>query len=481
MAQAKPKGLIEQMTDTARAQASGGSFGAPLGSGGSTVAAAPARVPLVVMYHLDTNQGDATIIIGSGLCVFVDCSFGWVAERMCAIATKLGCARADVFTISHFDKDHFYGMGTVLASMRPGVVLSPAVPASLDSASHLQTCKLYDQSLDSPDADLLKIVRQLFDRNHTKGVRSCLSSSCQKAEGSPFTVRTPSQQGALNLGGGVVMTPVYNADGRDLATIRDNNDSSVAWVLSAANVNYYTAGDLEAGEQALAKGLTVRLHIVKCGHHGSEASTSEPFLKKAMPTVAILQGSSAMYPHPTEAVLVRLKAAGANVFSTGFYVSFEPKPTVCGGSTFAGDAVATIWNDGVFSMYWMGDDGSPRCSAWDGKGAQVKLGNPEQQALLGHIPLASLAKLDQSHNLGLAAAKLKHEQIAKEGGKKKKGDGKKKTAASAAASADDRSYCEPCLKKGVQVPCDFSCEICGATVCVAHRPKGEKFCLECAY
>lgn len=144
------------------------------------------------------------------------------------------------------------------------------------------------------------------------------------------------------------MVPVHNAAGQDLDTIRDKNNSSIAWVLSAGAINYYTAGDLEDEDHLIGTLRTKPLQVIKCGHHGSAAATSGKFLDAMKPTVAIIQGPHPVYPHPPSAVLSRLGSRKIKTFATSCHVQYGsdvPMPTVCGGARHAGDVVITIWSD----------------------------------------------------------------------------------------------------------------------------------------
>lgn len=485
----KSKGLIASMTETI-ASVRIVPMGASLGPPGNTIAVRTAAVPLAVMYHLDTNQGDATIVFGSALTAFVDCSFGWVATRMCTIAGMLGCEELDVLSISHFDKDHFYGVREVLSHFRPGVVLTPARSEQLDLASHVGSCKHGRTLVDRPRDDILRVCYQLFERNVANGSRWCTRGTCQVSleppsqdslespsqvslespipVESPIRICVPSEYegGVLDFGCGVTMTCILNGEGADLATVRDNNDSSLAWVLKAAGVNYYTAGDLEESEKRIPGLLqNPTLHIVKCGHHGSDAATSTAFLKAVTPSVAILQGSAGMYSHPTETVLKRLEKSGATTFSTGFYVDYGPRPIVCGGKNYAGDCVTTIWSDGVFSVYWMKDDGTPQHMAWNRDGDVADLEPAQVAALREHIPLETLTVLTAEHNKTLETNKSEHKM-------RKRTEKRKAEDEVVVEEKDHRVWCSKqdggCLG---EVEDGFCCYYCAASECQECRPK----------
>lgn len=104
--------------------------------------------------------------------------------------------------------------------------------------------------------------------------------------------------------------------GEGLGQIADReNANSIAWLLSFGKYRYYTAGDLpsKAGqtdiEDALAATLQAHapLTAIKCGHHGSQGSTSALFLQHAQPCLAFISsGKQDGFGHPHTATLLRL-------------------------------------------------------------------------------------------------------------------------------------------------------------------------------
>lgn len=454
-----------------------------LGERGITVRAPPPRVPLVVLYHLDANRGDATIIIGSTRCVFVDCSFEWVSTRMLAIAHDLDGGGPQDVLISHFDKDHFYGINVVVGEApAPLRIVTPAHPHQLDESTHLNSCRHRPRNAVSINDDLLGRLQLLADRNGVGSSRRCLDGTCTrpKANTAP-TLMSAQEVRLIALGGGVTMRAVYNAAPQNLAGLRDNNDSSIAWVLTAAGVNYYTAGDLEHGEGAVAPEGDQRFHIVKCGHHGSRSATSTDFLTKAKPILAVLQGCASDYGHPMPEVLTRLQASGARAIATGLYRAFDeqiPLPTVCGDQRdIAGDLAVVIWSDGVFSAHWNSADGL-RHTAWTVGGGAFDLG-PGELAAAACLRLAHNTPHTKDFNADLVLAKRQHAYVAeapKERKRQREGVREEREA--------KRTDCDLCLKEDRERPNRPShrCEGCKIAICAEHaeEKEGEMLCSDCA-
>lgn len=101
---------------------------------------------------------------------------------------------------------------------------------------------------------------------------------------------------------------------------KPNAMSCVLRVQDARGRSALLAGDIEAPqEQALVDAAADKLRsdILLVPHHGSQTSTSAPFLAAVGPQVAVVQaGYHNRFGHPHPAVLARLQAAGISVVRT---------------------------------------------------------------------------------------------------------------------------------------------------------------------
>lgn len=98
----------------------------------------------------------------------------------------------------------------------------------------------------------------------------------------------------------------------------DNNDSLVTY-FNLNQQRFLLTGDLETtGEEVLLKSYPqLKIDFLKIGHHGSNTSTSETFLKQTQPKYAIISvGKKNRYGHPTQETLTKLKRHKVSVFRT---------------------------------------------------------------------------------------------------------------------------------------------------------------------
>ena len=99
----------------------------------------------------------------------------------------------------------------------------------------------------------------------------------------------------------------------------DINDGSIVIRVVFGEVAFLFAGDAEASsEQAmLASGRNLAAQVLKLGHHGSNTSSTLPFLQAVHPEIAIWSaGLDNSYGHPHAEVLQRLAELGIDVLGT---------------------------------------------------------------------------------------------------------------------------------------------------------------------
>ena len=127
-----------------------------------------------------------------------------------------------------------------------------------------------------------------------------------------------------DLGGGARLTILgpshpYFTKEQMKAGGNEPNANSIVARLDYGDFSILLPGDAEqqTEERMLAKDLELSAKILKVAHHGSKYATSDAFLRRVQPEVAIISdGEWNRYGHPAQAVLDRLKSAGARVYRT---------------------------------------------------------------------------------------------------------------------------------------------------------------------
>jgi competence protein ComEC len=113
---------------------------------------------------------------------------------------------------------------------------------------------------------------------------------------------------------------VLAPDSAWMVRLKDPNAGSVVVRAEYGAVRMLLMGDAERGEEERlvdAYGPELRADVLKVGHHGSNTSSTEPFLALVRPRVALISvGAGNMYGHPSASVLRSLTAVGAAVMRT---------------------------------------------------------------------------------------------------------------------------------------------------------------------
>lgn len=126
-------------------------------------------------------------------------------------------------------------------------------------------------------------------------------------------ITVPSAGDSFMLGSAdvTILGPINESD--------DPNNTSIVLRVVYGDTSFLFTGDAEREEEQdiLDAGYKLKSTVLKVGHHGSESSTTYPFLYEIEPEYAVISvGEDNSYGHPTEAVLSRLRDADVAVYRT---------------------------------------------------------------------------------------------------------------------------------------------------------------------
>lgn len=228
-----------------------------------------------------TPAGITMLIDGGGYLSENRRDFG---ERILAPALfKLGVQRIDQMVLTHSHPDHIGGL-PFIARMFP-------------------VKEFWEASMGGKG--------ELYDK-----LRAILSEKKVK-------VRQLSSGDKLALGDGVILyvlspLPVPN---KMLNKIDDAemNDESLVFRLTYGNFSMLFSADsgYPAEERILASGSEIASTVLKVGHHGSRYSTSDEFLVKVNPQIAVISaGKSNNFGLPSPIILEKLKQHGIRTYRT---------------------------------------------------------------------------------------------------------------------------------------------------------------------
>jgi competence protein ComEC len=233
----------------------------------------PAPDGEMVVTFLDVGQADAALVQTDGHAMLIDGGNRADSQFIYSYLKEHEVGYLDVMVATHPHEDHIGGLAGALNYAAVGAVYSPVIS--------------YDSDV---FADFAKYVA---------------------AQDGSITI--PQAGGTFALGDATV---------RILAPVRsytDPNDMSIVLKVTFGETSFLFTGDAErtAESDILESGCDLSATVLKVGHHGSDSSTSYPFLRAVMPQAAVIScGTGNDYGHPHEDLLSRLRDADVTVYRT---------------------------------------------------------------------------------------------------------------------------------------------------------------------
>ncbi|MFJ5624406.1 MBL fold metallo-hydrolase [Peribacillus loiseleuriae] len=225
------------------------------------------------VHFVDVGQGAAQVIIAPNKNVMViDAGNNDDEATMVAYLKKLAITKVDVLIGTHPDADHIGGMDAVIDSFDIGKIYMPKVQRdTLTFESVLQSIQ-------------------------NKGLKVTTAKAGLKLDLDP-TVQVK------------MIAPLDD-------TASNANEMSAVVRLQYGDQSFLLTGDagIPTEEKWLQSGERIKSTVLLTGHHGSNHSTSEAFLKVVQPKYAVIQVGKNSYGHPTSEVLERLHSEKVQIY-----------------------------------------------------------------------------------------------------------------------------------------------------------------------
>jgi competence protein ComEC len=188
----------------------------------------------------------------------------------------------------------------------------------------------WDRSLDlvvltHPDGDHLTGLLAVLDRYQVGRVlhtsltdATPLAASWRDRLAKSRIPRTIAQRGMRIEVRDVALT-VLHPSSKPLTGAASDNNTAIVLRVDYGPTSLLLTGDAESEAEAdmLKAELPLQADLLKIGHHGSNGSTSAPFLMAVTPRMAVIQvGAENSFGHPAPEVLKRLMDARAEILRT---------------------------------------------------------------------------------------------------------------------------------------------------------------------
>jgi beta-lactamase superfamily II metal-dependent hydrolase len=262
-------------------------------------------------------EGDAILIISpGGKSVLIDAGDRGKGKAILDALKRYNVQTLDYFIATHPHPDHIGGAAEVLKGIKVGTVIDNGVDLSTPVPTPAPV-KEKGKGAKAPPAPSkpnakVKTVTSFFDE-----YKDAITQSGAQHEKAELWKK-------YDLGGGARMTvlgpsdPFLTAD-KMKAGGNDINANSIVLRLDYGDFSMLLMGDAEAQteQRMLGKDIDLKAKVLKVAHHGSKYATSQDFINRVQPAVAIISdGAWNRYGHPAQSVLDRLKAAGTKIYRT---------------------------------------------------------------------------------------------------------------------------------------------------------------------
>jgi competence protein ComEC len=240
----------------------------------------------------DVGQGDATLIIKGDFQMVVD--GGPSGERLLSCLGRhvpFWDRKIEVVVNTHPEKDHLGGLDDLVERYEVDrLVINGVFGGGKDGERLRELSRRGVIQLEIPkEGDVLRLGGLRFDILWP-----------EERVGSQLAWSDPTR---TDLSGEIV-----------LGKNTDVNEVSVVGILKYGKFKVMLTGDIGVDQEERIE--TEDVDVLKVAHHGSRYSSSEEFVSKVSPEVAVISVGKNSYGHPTKEVLDKLERVGAKILRT---------------------------------------------------------------------------------------------------------------------------------------------------------------------
>ncbi len=237
-----------------------------------------ATTPLVQATYLSVGQGDSTVLqFANGATMVVDGSTEYYGDRLLDYLERRGVEHVDALVLSHGHSDHGGGLLGVMGLVQRG---------------QLSLGRLYLSG-----ADETGLARALADAAATAGVDVAWLHA-----GDSFQV------------GGNRVDVMWPVAGH--SSLKEENNYSLVLALEVGQDRFIFTGDIESNAESFIIDYMDPCSVLKVAHHGSNTSSTAPFLEVLSPEISLISVGNNTYGHPAPQVVDRLTDVGSLVHIT---------------------------------------------------------------------------------------------------------------------------------------------------------------------
>ena len=224
------------------------------------------------IYFFDVGQADSSLIVYNDKAMLIDAGNVADGEEILEGLEKLGIDDLDYVIGTHIHEDHVGGLYKIVDGIDVGKLYLPYNESS--------TTSYYKKLLKSVQAKDMSISE-------------------------------------VEVGDEIKLTDDISAQimSVDNSQPEDENDASIVVMIKYQDMEYLFMAD--ATTEVEGKREWEDIDVLRVGHHGSNTSSSEKFLKQVKPEISIISvGKDNSYGLPKDKIIKRLNSIGTNIYRT---------------------------------------------------------------------------------------------------------------------------------------------------------------------
>lgn len=223
------------------------------------------------VYVLDVGQADSILIKSNDKYALIDAGCNETGDELVSYLESLGIEKFEHVIATHPHEDHIGGMDNIIENFDVNNFYMPDI---------LTTTKTFEDVLNALEIKNLQYT-------------------------------TPNIDDKFYLND-AIFTVLYLDNNED-----NLNDSSIILRLEYGNNSFLFMGDASSEVEEKILNKNIKSDVLKVGHHGSEYSSSNEFLKKVGASYAVISvGTNNSYNHPSNFALKRLEKNHMKIYRT---------------------------------------------------------------------------------------------------------------------------------------------------------------------
>lgn len=221
-----------------------------------------------IVHYIDVGQGDSILIQANNKNLLIDSGTEDSINSLIHYLRKLKINTLDYIIATHPHADHIGGMNLIIDKFNVGYFYAPKITHTSESFKNM----------------VYSLKRKKLPINI---INSESPISIDLGENTHVEILAPSNKEYENI----------------------NNYSSIIKIYYGETSFLFTGdAEKELENEVLNKNLDLKADVLKIGHHGSNTSTSDLFLAKVSPKLAIISaGLDNSYGHPNDKTIKKLK------------------------------------------------------------------------------------------------------------------------------------------------------------------------------